>query len=1315
MSMQKFVWLVLLLCVGRARPQDNHMYSYFDEHSTIIAKGDSEFDFVKLETPIHFYSEQYDHIYVNTNGILTFVTEYPDYINQPIPLEYPTIAVFYSNIDTTDADETTLVLFFKSQNPEKLAKASDLVRRSFTGSEDFQATVIYVATWENVGYYSAKNDKVNTFQVAIICNEDETYVQFIYPPNGLNWFQAELGELGLPDIRAQAGFMSEDGRFYTVPGSATDNVRYLNSLSNINIPGVWLFRVGALGYHDNVGLPNVENLLEPPQPRTCAEGRHKCSVHASCVDTSSGFCCRCEEEYYGNGFQCIKKSAPIRVTGTISGSINGQSIDDNTKLQSYVILEDGRSYTAINPINADLGQKLQLVLPIGGAIGWLFAKPFGSAKNGFDLTGGTLNHFSSLTFSDTNEIFSVNQTFEGINYWDQLAVKVEVSGNLPPVPEGSKFQISDFMDEYRFISDNEIQSVGTIQVHVSETQTIEYSLDQWITFKRCRLDDEAELATQPPVLEKLSKISLDYHDRESAIRIGMLNKIGVDPESNPCTDGTANCGDNTICIPRGDEYDCVCKNGFTVYPSESPVDICVDIDECQGPNACDEHAYCTNELGGYSCRCIEGYWGNGRVCQQIGNSENRVDEPEGYRPPEPEPAESTTLPSQPEEPYYNENTDLTESECHKCSEYAFCVNNKCICNDGFSGDGYECIPACPPGEIWISDRCVHPDFEDQLQENETIDICDADGVCYCPAGYQYGVERNICIRVYDVPLSCHQEFNCHPNATCQYFDEEQGHKCVCQRGYEGDGTTCTKIEVSCTTKEDLCDVHASCVYNEAIGKSECRCDKGYEGNGFSCQLAPECIHDSDCGENTQCDKGVCLCLLGFERDISDFCVPSGLCGGVYCAENALCRMDRMTQNPYCECIEGFTGDGVKSCISIPSPCNVRNNCGLHATCAPVNDEYRRYECRCDPGYYGDGYLCVEEQNCRNTPNLCDPNARCVTAADGLQCICNPGFLGNGSHCKEISQHESGFLLISQGVVILRLPLDGKLGKPISVAQMAIGLDNDCAEGRIYWGDISAKKIMSSKYDGTDVKPFITEDISSPEGIAVDWISRRLYWTDSEKDTIEVANLDNSTQRATIVNKFLVNPRGIAVDPLRNKLYWSDWNRDAPKIEMSDLDGTDREIILNKPSVLLPNSLVIHRSMGDPCFADAGTGKIECFDVNKKTLRTIADSLKYPFGLSSTSDHFYWTDWHTKRIESIDIYGTRKESIRTPFFGSHKMFGMVAITDDCPIHHSPCMADNGGCGSDRLCLINYKSPSGKSCKCIHGSAHCPNDVNSVEFL
>jgi nidogen (entactin) len=143
-----------------------------------------------------------------------------------------------------------------------------------------------------------------------------------------------------------------------------------------------------------------------------------------------------------------------------------------------------------------------------------------------------------------------------------------------------------------------------------------------------------------------------------------------------------------------------------------------------------------------------------------------------------------------------------------------------------------------------------------------------------------------------------------------------------------------------------------------------------------------------------------------------------------------------------------------------------------------------------------------------------------------------GFIGNGSSCSAAPRLESGFLFISQGVATVRIPFDGSRGRPIAMAQMAIGLDKDCAEGRIYWSDISTKTIQSSKYDGSDKKMFINEDIQSPEGLAVDWISRRLYWTDSTKDTIEVASLDNPKLRTVIVNKYLVNPRGIAVDPHR---------------------------------------------------------------------------------------------------------------------------------------------------------------------------------------
>lgn len=79
--------------------------------------------------------------------------------------QYPAIAPFYSNIDTTDANVTSSISYFKSYDPEILNKASNYVKLAFDGAYDFQATFVFVATWANVGHYQAKNDVGNTFQV----------------------------------------------------------------------------------------------------------------------------------------------------------------------------------------------------------------------------------------------------------------------------------------------------------------------------------------------------------------------------------------------------------------------------------------------------------------------------------------------------------------------------------------------------------------------------------------------------------------------------------------------------------------------------------------------------------------------------------------------------------------------------------------------------------------------------------------------------------------------------------------------------------------------------------------------------------------------------------------------------------------------------------------------------------------------------------------------------------------------------------------------------------------------------------------------
>lgn len=50
-----------------------------------------------------------------------------------------------------------------------------------------------------------------------------------------------------------------------------------------------------------------------------------------------------------------------------------------------------------------------------------------------------------------------------------------------------------------------------------------------------------------------------------------------------------------------------------------------------------------------------------------------------------------------------------------------------------------------------------------------------------------------------------------------------------------------------------------------------------------------------------------------------------------------------------------------------------------------------------------------------------------------------------------------------------------------------------------------------------------------KGLAVDWIGGNLYWTDMQTDLIEVSDLDGRWRMALISDN-LTSPRGLALDP-----------------------------------------------------------------------------------------------------------------------------------------------------------------------------------------
>lgn len=50
-----------------------------------------------------------------------------------------------------------------------------------------------------------------------------------------------------------------------------------------------------------------------------------------------------------------------------------------------------------------------------------------------------------------------------------------------------------------------------------------------------------------------------------------------------------------------------------------------------------------------------------------------------------------------------------------------------------------------------------------------------------------------------------------------------------------------------------------------------------------------------------------------------------------------------------------------------------------------------------------------------------------------------------------------------------------------------------------------------------------------ESIAVDWVGRNLYWTDSVMENIEVSTLDGHF-RKVLLSKNVTSPRGLVLDP-----------------------------------------------------------------------------------------------------------------------------------------------------------------------------------------
>lgn len=71
-----------------------------------------------------------------------------------------------------------------------------------------------------------------------------------------------------------------------------------------------------------------------------------------------------------------------------------------------------------------------------------------------------------------------------------------------------------------------------------------------------------------------------------------------------------------------------------------------------------------------------------------------------------------------------------------------------------------------------------------------------------------------------------------------------------------------------------------------------------------------------------------------------------------------------------------------------------------------------------------------------------------------------------------------------------------------------------------------------------------------------------------------------------------------------------------------------------------------------------------------------------------------------------MFGYRQPALRSPLFGSHKMYGMVFVEESCSVNENICSNNNGNCSAQSICFLNNEHPLGRVCKC--NDEHTCND-------
>lgn len=216
---------------------------------------------------MNFFGTSWTGLYINTNGNVTFSSGLSGYTPQSIGTGYtsPLIAPFWADVDTRNTTDV-------NQSAGGTSTGSNLVWYD-TNTE----TGTFTVTWDDVGYFSHNNEKVNAFQLQLISTGSGNF-DMVFRYEDMNWTTGDYsgGTAGLGGQVARAGFSAGDGsNYYEFYFSGDQN--FMLNLENIPLAGttetgVWAYHVNG-GNVTGMGLENSNDTVTGTSTSDIMDGR----------------------------------------------------------------------------------------------------------------------------------------------------------------------------------------------------------------------------------------------------------------------------------------------------------------------------------------------------------------------------------------------------------------------------------------------------------------------------------------------------------------------------------------------------------------------------------------------------------------------------------------------------------------------------------------------------------------------------------------------------------------------------------------------------------------------------------------------------------------------------------------------------------------------------------------------------------------------------------------------------------------------------------------------------------------------------------